>query len=214
MWGCLKEPIDKNNFTEQQLKFNKIASWAAVISAFAALIGILIGGFGIYLGWKSIKLTENIESFKVRPHISTNWNFQDDAKALLRVTNHGPGTALIKSIKIWRDDIDTAIDLVFTGNPEQQKLGNKAFTAFIGEELASQLITPDQYFVWLFDGDTPLSIGESRSILYKSNTAEIPKSTQKMVQDSLEAFIADPDSGYEIKFCSVDGSFCSSEGND
>lgn len=169
----------QRNAPDEQLRFNKIASISALISAVAVMLGILIGGYGVYLGIQSIKLTKEIESYRFRPHLSTNWNFLDGSKSLLNVTNHGPGIAIIKSVKVWRDSKDDAVDLVFYGQPEHQKLGNKAFMHFVGQELALQLTTPNQYFVWLFDGDTPLGINETRSILYKGDEELIYESTEK-----------------------------------
>ena len=81
---------------------SKVGAIAIVIS----VVGILIGSFGVYVGWTALNKSENLEEIVLRPNLDIRvlGGIEKSSKRDLffKVVNSGFGPAVIKSIELKR----------------------------------------------------------------------------------------------------------------
>jgi len=193
-------------FEKQQLKYNKISAWSALIASLATAVGIFIGSLGVYLAWQSLTFTKEMESLRFRPHITIHSGSTNDAGVLISLKNNGPGAALIESIELWNDQHTTPVNLVVNEN-KPEELTAHVVRAVFGEKIQEIDANQPHLRVRIVGSGEVLSNGDSMRILSFD-----PENTDTKFEDLFNTAIAvwtDGLGGHiRVKYCSLDGNYC------
>ena len=195
---------EKSGITEEQAYFNKLSARAAYISAFAAIIGVLVGSAGVYLGWQSLQLTKKIEALRLKPHLTLYGRTGNSDGSFLYLKNNGPGAALIKELRFWNNQFGGSVDMLSKDGKNYAGNAIKVILTPLIQELDEK---QPNITVASYQPEHVLPAGDSLRLLSFAD----PSNIDKELHDYVVTVINNADEvgmSYSIKFCSLDELFC------
>lgn len=197
------QPVN-NGISKEQERFNKLSSRAAYISAIAAVIGVLVGSSGVFLGWQSLQFTKKIEALRLKPHLTLYGITGNADGSFLYLKNNGPGAALIKEIRFWNNKLEGSADLLNRTGENYEANAIKVILTPLVQELDEK---QPNIAVASYRPEHVLPAGDILSLL----SFDEPSKADKELIDYVNTVLNNSDEvgmNYSVKFCSLDELFC------
>lgn len=203
--------MTNNNFEKQQIKYNKISAWSAIIASVATLFGIIVATIGVILAWQSLQFTKEMESLRFRPHITIHSSHNNEDGVLISIKNNGPGAAVIDSVEFWSDQYPERINVVFEDKVRDGQVG-QAIRAVFGEDIRKLDENKPYLKVRQIPRGEVLANGDAIK-LFRFNPKDAERQYQDLFFDAISVWTNELGGHISVRYCSLDGGYCDTQSN-
>ncbi|XYK79840.1 MAG: hypothetical protein ROO70_19040 [Labrenzia sp.] len=191
-----------DEFQKTQIEFNEKAAKAAVISAYSAVAGIVLGLVGIAIALYSLSLTNRLERIKIQPAIE--FYFGDiDSTALLSIKNYGFGPAKITGMLFKHEEKQyEAVD-----RDRNDDWGNKVISVLGLSEIYGKSPEEEKFSVRIPIKDTIIGSNEELKLLVYRGFSDGYRKVRPEVQKAFNTYFYTGGNVF-VTFCAVDGGDC------